>query len=318
MYKLAKVIHFNIRPKMPYNFELTIKKPAGWRWFTPFEKWEDGVMRSGFWFRLNSGKKVPVGARAEMKKKEIAVDIFAPAAMTGKDAEKLKKRMINALGASEDIRPFYKLLKKDRILKHLVKRLYGMHDAWASDVFPSLTLAVLLQMAPIKRSEQMWDCVIKRYGARIKFDGAEIILWPTEEKIAGLRAKELKECKLGYRAKNLIKLAKQIAAGFPGLEELEGMTAETAKEKLTSLFGIGEYSAGFADPHPSFMLDVWSVKIFHRLIFGKPASKKDPRSAIEKTNQAAEKLWGPWRGYVLTYVLNDLPYLEKRFGITAD
>ena len=70
-------------------------------------------------------------------------------------------------------------------------------------------------------------------------------------------------------------------------------------------------------PHPSFTLDVWSVNIFHRLLFGRPAPANNPRSAIERTARAAQRRWGDRRGYVFIYVRNDLPYLERKFGITA-
>ncbi len=93
------------------------------------------------------------------------------------------------------------------------------------------------------------------------------------------------------------------------------MSAGEAEAKLMELFGVGAYSAGFASPHPSFMIDVWSVKIFHFILFGHPVPPGDPRAAIAKTVQAAEKRWDEWRGYILVYVLNDLPYLARKFGV---
>lgn len=307
-----------IAPRLPYNFELTVRKPAGWHWFTPFEVWKDGTIRTGFWFRLTSGEKIPVGIRAHQAGTQIVVTAYASRPLDAESFRKLRRRMVTALGADEDIRPLYTLMKKDPVLSTLVKRLHGLHEAWGSDIFPSLTLAVLLQMAPIKRSQDMWNCLIINYGDAIRFDGVSLLLWPREEVIAGQRPEDLAGlCKLGYRAKNLVRLARQLLPGFPEIEELAALPAEESKARLMELFGIGEYSAGFADPHPAFMLDVWSVKIFHRLIFKTPAPPDDPRSAIEKTTRAAERLWGEWRGWIMTYVLNDLPYLEKQFGITA-
>jgi 3-methyladenine DNA glycosylase/8-oxoguanine DNA glycosylase len=317
MYKLKRSAYFRLRPRLPYDFVLTVRKPAGWHWFTPFEVWENGVIRTGFWFRPATGDKIPVGISACMDNDAIAVSVYSTKKIDAKSLAKLRRTLVTALGADEDVRPLYTLMRRNPILKELVRRLYGMHEAWGSDIFPSLTLAVLLQMAPIKRSQDMWNCLIRRYGATVRFDGISILLWPTEAAIAGLSEKELAECKLGYRAKSLHRIALQLLKGFPEIEELAAMPAETAREKLMELYGVGEYSAGFADPHPGFMLDVWSVKIFHRLIFGKPVPDGDPRSAIEKTTAAAERLWGDWRGYIMTYVLNDLPYLEKKFGITA-
>jgi len=318
MVKLRRIASFRVKPVQPYDFELTVRKPAGWHWFMPYEVWRGRKILTGFHFKTGSGKKILVGISAEMPGKDIVIEIYARRPLDENDVSRLRAHLVNALGAADDIRPLYALMKKNRILKHLARRLRGMHEGWGSDIFPSLTLAVLLQMAPIKRSEEMWRCLIEKYGEVIKFEGVPVRLWPTEEKITSVSRRELEKCKLGYRAKNLIRLSKQMVKGFPDAVELAKMSPDAAKEKLTGLYGIGEYSAGFATPHASFTLDVWSVKIFHRLIFGRPAPSKDPRSAIEKTGRAAECLWKDWRGYVFTYVLNDLPYLEKRFGITAD
>ena len=315
MYSLKRQSSFRLSAAEPYNFELTVRKPAGWSWFTPYEIWEQGTIWSGFWFTPKAGKKFPVGVRATERNGIIAIDLFSAEKPDKSDLNILKTKMANSLGVNEDLKPLYRLMAKNNTLKPLARRLRGMREGWGNDIFPSLTLAVLLQMAPIKRSQAMWDCVIRSFGATIKFDNKQILLWPNEETIASAKISELKKCKLGYRAKNLKRLAQQLVKGFPGVQELALMTPEAAKEKLMELYGIGEYSAGFATPHPSFTLDVWSVKIFHRIIFGRPAPAKDPRSAIERTNAAATRLWGAWRGYVFVYVLNDLPYIEKTFGI---
>ena len=44
---MAKLNHrfgFYLRPVFPYNFELTVQKPAGWPLFTPFEIYENGIL----------------------------------------------------------------------------------------------------------------------------------------------------------------------------------------------------------------------------------------------------------------------------------
>jgi 3-methyladenine DNA glycosylase/8-oxoguanine DNA glycosylase len=94
------------------------------------------------------------------------------------------------------------------------------------------------------------------------------------------------------------------------------MSAEEAKTKLRELKGIGEYSADIVSPHPGFALDVWSAKIFNLLLFGK--EPKSPRTIIPDLKKTAEKRWGKWRGYVFTYVLNDMSNLSKRFRLNLE
>lgn len=264
--------------------------------------------------------KEPIGVKAWEKrvkgKSKIYTEIFSRKKLSKEKLRRLRRRLERALGVNEDVRPFYKKAKMHPVLKQLVRRLCGLREGFGNDIFHSLTLAVLLQMAPVKRSEMMWDCLIRRYGEKIRFDGRIIRCWPTEVRIARESPRALaSRCKLGYRAKSLVRIAKELVRGFPSLEELAVMSPDEAMKKLMELYGVGEYSAGFATPHPSFSLDVWSVKIFHKIIFGKPAPAKNPRSVIEKTAAAAKKIFGPYHHYVFLYVLNDLEYLEKKFHI---
>ncbi len=76
--------------------------------------------------------------------------------------------------------------------------------------------------------------------------------------------------------------------------------------------GIDEYSADIVSPHPGFALDVWSAKIFNLLLFRKKA--ESPQEVIPKIKKIAEERWGKWRGYVFTYVLNDLHNLSERYN----
>ena len=218
------------------------------------------------------------------------------------------------LSTKEDIREFYTLAERDPLVKSLVEDLYGMRRTKQPDIFPRLILAVTLQMAPIRRSSQMMNLLIKEYGEKIRFDGKEVLYWPSPERIAKANVAELeKRCKLGYRAKTLKGIAQALCKGFPTLQELEKMPAKEAKDKLMELKGIGEYSADIVSPHPGFALDVWSAKIFNLLLFGEEA--ESPRDIIPKLKKITEDRWGEWRGYVFTYVLNDLGNLSRRFNL---
>lgn len=304
---------FRLRAVPPYDFSLTVHKPAGWSLLTPFEIFEDGILWTAM--RTHFGKMFGLKLKSvgTVEKPEIFCEVFSREKLGAEERRAFAKMVMWMLRLKEDVREFYALAESDPIIGMLVKDLYGMRRTERPDIFPSLILAVTLQMAPIKRSDQMMSLLIKNYGVKARFDGREVSYWPSPERIARAEVRELKEgCKLGYRAESLKSIAEAIHKGFPTLQELEEMSPEEAKAKLMELRGIGEYSADIVSPHPGFALDVWSAKIFNVLLFGEKA--ESPRSIIPKLKMIAEERWGRWRGYVFICVLNDLDNLSKRFN----
>jgi DNA-3-methyladenine glycosylase II len=300
-------------PVPPYSFELTVRKPAGWSWSAPDEVFENGVL----WTATRFGSKL-LGLRLKsmgtVRKPRVLCVVFAEEKMSSALKVDVTRMLRRALRVEEDISEFYALARNDSILHGVVKDLYGMRIVAWPELFPALILAVTLQMAPMKRSNQMMDLLTRNYGDRISFGAKTVMYWPSPEKIAGVTADELKaKAKLGYRAENLVSIASALQSGFPTMDQLWEMTPEEAKKRLLSLRGIGDYSAEIVMPRMGFPLDVWSAKIFHVLFFNK--EPESPREAIAAVKRIAEEKWGRWRGYAFVYVLNDLPRISKRVGV---
>ncbi len=297
----------------PYNFELTIRKPAGWYWSTPEEIFEEGTCWSTTRFKgeLLGLKLCSVGTTPKPK---IKCEIYSQTKLNGSDRNSITLMLKRALKVEEDLKGFYELSQKDSLLQGVVEDLYGMHTIGWPELFPALILAVTLQMAPMKRSNQMMDLLMINFGEGACFDGKTIRYWPSTKTIANASVEELMvKAKLGYRAKNLIAIATALIQGFPTMDELYAMAPEEAKKKLLTLYGIGEYSAELVMPKTGFPLDVWSAKIFSMLFHNKVP--ESPRDAIPRLKEIAEKRWGDWRGYAFVYVLNDLPKLSERLGV---
>jgi 3-methyladenine DNA glycosylase/8-oxoguanine DNA glycosylase len=297
----------------PYDFALTIHKPAGWSLLTPFEIFEEGTL----WTAMRASGRLfglKLWSVGTIKKPDIFCEIYSRQKLSTSEKRELLKTVTWMLNLREDIREFYAFAKRDPLVKVLVKDLHGMRNTKHPDIFSRLILAVTLQMAPIARSNQMMTLLIKEFGEGVRFDGKEILYWPSAKRIANADIGELEQrCKLGYRAKSLKGIAETLQAGFPSLQKLGEMSAEEAKTKLMELKGIGEYSADIVSPHPGFALDVWSAKIFNTLILGEKT--ESPRNLIPKLKKIAEDRWGQWRGYVFVYVLHDLSNLASRFNL---
>jgi len=297
----------------PYNFDLTLHKPAGWWWSTPDEVFENNVCLTATRFN-GELLGLKIWSTGTLQKPQIHCTVFSKANIDALEKQSITRMVKRALKTEEDLTEFYKLSQKDDILHEVIKDLYGMHTVGWPELFPALILAVMLQMAPMKRSNQMMDLLITNFGDQTNFNGKTMRYWPSAKTIATSTVKELKtKAKLGYRAANLIAIANTLQNGFPTMDELWTMEPEEAKKKLLSLRGIGDYSAELVMPQMGFPLDVWSAKIFHVLFFDK--EPENPRKAIPLLKQTAEDRWGKWRGYAFVYILNDLPNLSKRVGV---
>ena len=311
--KLKETYSVQVTATPPYSFNLTLLKPAGWWWSTPDEVFKNGVCWTVTRFQGELlGLKLQ--SAGTIQKPQITCAFYSRNKLNTSEKQGITRMVKRALKVEEDLTGFYKLSQKDKILHDVIKDLYGMHTVGWPELFPALILAVTLQMAPMKRSNQMMDLLIENFGDHASFDGKTMKYWPSVETIAASSVEELKtKAKLGYRAANLIAIAEALKQGFPTMDELWEMAPEEAKKQLLTLRGIGDYSAELVMPRMGFPLDVWSAKIFHVLFFGSVPEK--PREAIPALKKVAEERWGDWRGYAFVYVLNDLPNLSKRVGV---
>jgi 3-methyladenine DNA glycosylase/8-oxoguanine DNA glycosylase len=313
MAKLTRRFEFYLRPKPPYDFELTVHKPAGWSLFTPFEIFEKGIL----WTALHiDGMLTGLKFRSQgtIERPLVQAQIFLKDTPTPEQKEAIKRALAYRLNINGDLGVFYFMARKDPILRHTVDDLYGMHDTNPESLFAEATLAILLQMAPLKRSKEMMECMIRNFGGVSEFNNKKIYVWPTPGDIAGLGAKELGKCKLGYRTKYIQQLAKVSKAGSPSLEDLRQLDPVEAKRKLLKLPGIGDYSADIINPHGGFPIDAWSADIFGKLFYGN--EPKQGRGAIGKIKAEGIDRWGRFAWMAFLYVAHDLKGLSEKLGIS--
>ena len=311
--RLRRRAQFEIIPVPPFNFRLTVRKPAGWDLFTREEIYDGETLWTGISF-----ERRPVGLKIQslgtLKRPRILIGVYAGDDVSGRESERLGEVLKACLGAKQDLKDFYAFAMKDEILKHVVESLYGMHDTQAASLFSPVILSICLQMARLKRSMEMMGAINRKYGETIQFDGRRVVLQPTAERISKLDPEAFaKECKLGYRAKYVVASAKMIQAGFPDMQEIMKMQPDEAKEKLLELPGIGDYAADIINPHAGFPIDAWSVDVFGLLFFGK--QPEDRREAIEKVKLEGIRRWGAWSWMAFFYVAQDLQSLSKRLGV---
>jgi 3-methyladenine DNA glycosylase/8-oxoguanine DNA glycosylase len=309
--RLRRIARFEIIPVAPFNFQLTVKKPAGWSLFNAEEIYRNETLWTATRFADH-----PVGLKLHsvgtLNKPRIIVTVFAKSSFVADKIRDLNGVLRTLIGADQDLKEFYRMAKLDSILKHVVDDLYGMHDTQSAYLFNSVVLSICLQMARMDRSEKMMVAINRLYGDKVEFDNKAITVEPAAERIATLNPKQFaKKCNLGYRAKYIVEAAKVIARGFPDTLQILSMSTEAAKQKLMELPGVGDYAADIINPHGGFPIDAWSVDVFGKLFF-----KKEPQNArkAESVKKEGVRRWGRFAWMAFFYVAQDLSNLSKRLG----
>jgi len=294
----------------PFSFELTANKPAGWHWATPAETFRNGKLWTGIYL---DGR--PLGLKMHAAEPNVRADVYQETTANVADLQTLKRKLRKALGEEEDITGFYRFAKSEPLLNEVVGHLYGMRLGNGSDLFGRVILAICLQMAPWKRSSQMMDLLLTEFGVPLDFDRHRVILWPRPEVIAALEPSILRaRAKLGYRAERLIAAARYLTDNPMSAEKLDTLSDKQARKMVLNIPGIGEYSAGIILGRRDVPVDSWSVVILSELLLGR--SPENGRGDIPALNELIKKRWGKWGWLAFAYIVNDLPYLARKYTLS--
>jgi hypothetical protein len=300
-------------PIPPFDFEKTVRKPAGWSLFTPFEAWEGGVLWTSaflggrlFGLRLHS--------TGSLGRPGFRVRVYASGTLGAGERRSVRGLLGSKLAVDQDLGSFYRLARRDPILRYPARRLRGMRSTGPAHLFADVVLALSLHMAPMKRSEEMMECFIERYGGHAEFEGRDIPAWPTAGAAAEVPERSLRRrCGMGFRAKYVHACARLMSRGFPETEDLARLAPEEARAKLLELPGIGEYSADILNPHGGFPIDSWTAEVFGLLFKGKVP--RNGREAIPRIKAEGLRRWGGMAWLAFFYVVQDLPDLAEKLGL---
>ena len=144
----------------------------------------------------------------------------------------------------------------------------------------------------------------ERFGLARKIDNHLVYTFPVARRIAESSEKELRECALGYRAKNLLATARLVANGDVDLEKMAELSDVDLWGMLCELPGVGAKVANcvmlFAyERLRAFPVDVWIARVLRENYF----------SGLRKLNAArlrtfTQKYFGEHGGYAQQYLFH--------------
>jgi len=109
----------------------------------------------------------------------------------------------------------------------------------------------------------------KRFGEEITFDNHEFYAFPEIDALAKAALYELRDCKLGFRAKFVQETAKMVNCGKVDFKTLKEADYETAREELLQLPGVGNKVADCVllfslEKLEAFPVDVWMRRVVQK------------------------------------------------------
>jgi N-glycosylase/DNA lyase len=143
-----------------------------------------------------------------------------------------------------------------------------------------------------------------RFGRRLQQDEMAVFSYPRPEQMAEIPLPQLLECKLGFRAANLIAVARKVASGAIDLEALGELSTEEARLALCELPGVGEKIANcvllFAyDRLDAVPVDVWIARVLNEVYFA--GRTKVP---LRELKAFAADYFGSYAGYAQQYLFH--------------
>ena len=263
---------FVLRPRPPYRFDANLHKPSHFP--SSDNAWEPG--RS--WITLRWGGR-RLGLRLQdagsVDAPRIRTTVFSTSELPEGFVRTLLREIAWRFNVDQDVSAFTSRFAHDTYLGPAIARRRGMKPVAANALYETLMVYVVLQNTVIRRSIAMLEALFDRFGRDVRFDGRTFsTFWTPKEMDA--TEDELRQLKVGYRAKTIVRLTRAFREG--GLDEPALRTAPKAdiERALSRLYGIGPASRSYLLFEDFYFFDdlrvvpPWERKIMSRLLFHRP------------------------------------------------
>lgn len=303
--KNKKVIE--LQPKPPYNFDANFHKPSHFP--SSDNEWEKGK----YWITMVWHGKV-LGLKFENKgtisKPKIKLHIYSKQKLPKDFLDSAIGEIIWRFNFDSDISEFGKEFNKDKVLGPIIKKWKGMKPVAANSLYETLIIYIVLQNAAVRRSVQMLENLFKKFGKKVQYDGKILSTFWEPKKMAKSSEQELRDLKVGYRAKFFTRLSEQFAKNEIDEFALRKADKDTIEEQMLQLYGIGPASVEYLLFEDFYSYDAlqtippWEQKILSRLIFNK-------KLISDKKILNFFKKFDNWKKLASNYIWEDVFWRRK-------
>jgi N-glycosylase/DNA lyase len=181
-----------------------------------------------------------------------------------------------------------------------------------------LATFICSSMKQVAHIRQISLTLRRRFGERRKVGDHFAYTFPPARRIARASENDLRECALGYRARNLLMTARLVSSGKAGLEAWSALPDADLREKLCALPGVGMKVANcvmlFAyERLRAFPIDVWIERVLKQQYFSRKKKVTELR-----LREFAETYFGEHGGYAQQYLFHHARMTSRELGLSRD
>jgi N-glycosylase/DNA lyase len=145
----------------------------------------------------------------------------------------------------------------------------------------------------------------RRYGRHLRLDGIELYAYPRAPVLGEASLDSLRECKLGFRAKNLLAAARMVTHGELDLDALHDLPVAEARARLCRVPGVGPKIANCVLLFAYGRLEVVPVDVWiHRAVSQIYLPDRKKRTGELAVQTFSEKFFGPYAGYAQQFLFH--------------
>lgn len=294
-----------IRPRAPFDFAAT----ARFLRYTESEAVDivtDDVYRRA----IHLGKHLrllKIVSRGTLSRPSLVIAVEGKKGASETEVETAGRLARRIFGTDHDLKKFRARVADDSLMSKLEATHRGLHIARWPTVFEALSISILSQQISTIVAMTLKRRVVERFGERLKSDGETFYAFPRAEALRQASVEDLRTLGLTTsKAISIIELAKRVADRELDEDELNREENESLITRLTTLRGIGRWTAEWAlmlhfgrtDVFPAgdLALRGFVTKYYND---GRPLTEREIRAL-------AAARWGEWASYAAVYCLAGL------------
>jgi len=167
-----------------------------------------------------------------------------------------------------------------------------------------LATFICSSMKQVAHIRQISLALRKRFGERRRIGDQLVHTFASPSRLAQASEKELLDCKLGYRAKNLRATARLVTCGQADLEAWSALSDAELRKQLCALPGVGPKIANcvmlFAyERLRAFPIDVWIERVLKQHYFSRRG-----KTSAQRLREFSETYFGEHGGYAQQYLFH--------------